>query len=104
LPYVVLETAAAGKPLITTRVGGIPEIYGPLTDKLVQAGDAEALAEAIAHTIADPNGADDLARALRERVAAHFSIDAMVDGVLSAYRQALGEPVRLADPALAPKR
>ena len=35
LPYVVLEAAAAGKPLITTKVGGIPEIYGPLTDALV---------------------------------------------------------------------
>ena len=32
LPYVVLEAAAAGKPLITTNVGGIPEIYGPLSD------------------------------------------------------------------------
>ena len=39
LPYVVLETAAAGMPLITTSVGGIPEIYGPLTDTLVPAGD-----------------------------------------------------------------
>jgi Glycosyl transferases group 1. len=39
LPYVVLEAAAAGKPLITTRVGGIPEIYGPLSATLVPAGD-----------------------------------------------------------------
>ena len=39
LPYVVLEAAAAGRPLITTRVGGIPEIYGPLADGLVIAGD-----------------------------------------------------------------
>ena len=31
LPYVVLEAAAAGMPLITTKVGGIPEIYGPST-------------------------------------------------------------------------
>ena len=35
LPYVVLEAAAAGKPLITTQVGGIPEIYGPLANTLV---------------------------------------------------------------------
>ena len=50
LPYVVLETAAAGKPLITTNVGGIPEIYGPLSDALIPAGNVEALAEAIAQT------------------------------------------------------
>ena len=29
LPYVVLEAAAAGMPMIATRVGGIPEIFGP---------------------------------------------------------------------------
>ena len=34
LPYVVLETAAGGKPLITTKVGGIPEIYGTLSNTL----------------------------------------------------------------------
>src|SRR5262245_28263447 len=92
LPYVVLETAAAGKSLITTRVGGIPEIYGPLSDNLVQAGNAEAMADAIARALADPQAAARIANALRERVATSFSVDTMVDGVLSAYRQALGEP------------
>ena len=29
LPYIVLEAAAAGVPLVTTKVGGIPEIFGP---------------------------------------------------------------------------
>jgi glycosyltransferase involved in cell wall biosynthesis len=43
LPYVVLEAAAAGRQMITTRVGGIPEIYGPLSDTLVTAGDANEL-------------------------------------------------------------
>ena len=47
LPYVVLEAAAASKPLITTRVGGIPEIYGPLSNTLVPPNDPDALAQAI---------------------------------------------------------
>jgi glycosyltransferase involved in cell wall biosynthesis len=104
LPYVVLETAAAGKPLITTRVGGIPEIYGPLSDTLVEAGDAEALADAIARTIAEPEAANAFAKTLRDQVAASFSVDTMVDGVVSAYRQAIGEPVRVAEAALVSKR
>ncbi len=104
LPYVVLETAAAGKPLITTRVGGIPEIYGPLSDSLVQAGSAEALADAIAHTMAEPAAADALAMRLREQVAASFSVDTMVDGVLSAYRQAIDEPAQVTATTLAAKR
>ena len=29
LPYVVLEAAAAGVPIIATEVGGVPEIFGP---------------------------------------------------------------------------
>ena len=92
LPYIVLETAAAGKPLITTRVGGIPEIYGPLSTRLVPAGDAAALAAAIAQTLDNPaetarnHGA---AAAIAWRKA--FSVDTMVDGVLGAYGEALEE-------------
>ena len=44
LPYVVLEAAAAAVPMIATRVGGIPEIFGPDTTDLVSPGDAAALA------------------------------------------------------------
>lgn len=91
LPYVVLETAAAGKPLITTNVGGIPEIYGPLSPALVEASNTEALTGAIARTLDNPAEAASLAEDLRQRVASSFSLDAMVDGVLSAYRDAMAE-------------
>ena len=104
LPYVVLETAAAGMPLITTNVGGIPEIYGPLSDALVPPGNVEALAEAIERTLANPAAAVKLAQDLRARVAASFSQDGMVDGVLSAYRQALGDTSVEVSSALAPRR
>ncbi len=104
LPYVVLETAACGMPLITTRVGGIPEIYGPLTNTLVPAGNVAALADAIAQAIENPKEAAEIAQELRERVATSFSVDTMVEGVLSAYRQALGEPAMMAATKLAPKQ
>ena len=42
LPYVVLETAAAAVPLLTTKVGGIPEIFGKSADRLLPPADAEA--------------------------------------------------------------
>jgi glycosyltransferase involved in cell wall biosynthesis len=89
LPYVVLETAAGGKPLIATRVGGVPEIYGPLSDRLVPPRNPAALARAIAGTLDDPKTAADIAAKLRERVAASFSVQSMVDGVLAGYRDAL---------------
>jgi glycosyltransferase involved in cell wall biosynthesis len=89
LPYVVLEAAAAGKPLIATKVGGIPEIYGPLADKLIPPQDAAALARAIAEALDNPAAAAETARRLREQVAANFSVESMVDAVLAGYRDAL---------------
>jgi glycosyltransferase involved in cell wall biosynthesis len=89
LPYVVLEAAAADKPLIATRVGGVPEIYGPLSDGLVQPRDPAALAYAIKAALDDPAGAAETAYRLRERVAAEFSVKTMVDGVLAGYQDAL---------------
>jgi glycosyltransferase involved in cell wall biosynthesis len=89
LPYVVLEGAAGGKTLIATRVGGIPEIYGPLADALVPPGNAAALARAIADTLDNPAAATERTQALRDRVAAEFSVQNMVDGILAAYRAAL---------------
>ena len=93
LPYVVLETTAAAQPLIATRVGGIPEIYGPdHAASLIPPQDAAALADAIKVTLALPPAelaarAADLARHVR----AHFSVDTMVDGVLAACHEALAK-------------
>jgi glycosyltransferase involved in cell wall biosynthesis len=103
LPYVVLETAAAEKPLITTNVGGIPEIYGPLSPALIPAGNTEALAAAILHTLDNPADAAALADGLRQRVASSFSVDAMVDGVISAYGDAMEESEPAQTAALASK-
>ncbi len=89
LPYVVLETAVSGKPLVTTRVGGIPEIYGPLSENLVPPNDPAALARAIAGTLDNPDATAELTRNLRTRVAASFSVENMVNGVLQGYDAAL---------------
>lgn len=89
LPYVVLEAAAAGKPVIASRVGGIPEIFGDLANRLVPPGDAGALARAIAEALDNPARAVAEAAMLRERVASDFSVTSMVDGVLDACRDSL---------------
>lgn len=88
LPYVVLEAGACGKPMIATHVGGIPEIYGPLTDALVPPNDPESLVKMLALVQDNPDIAASRAEALRARIAADFSIDVMVRGVLAAYREA----------------
>jgi len=89
LPYVVLEAAASGKPLIATSVGGIPEIYGELSQALVPPEDVPALARAITAALDEPERTAQTAARLRERVASSFSLQAMVEGIVSAYQEAL---------------
>ncbi|MCB1477139.1 MAG: glycosyltransferase family 4 protein [Rhodobiaceae bacterium] len=94
LPYIVLELAAAGIPMAASDVGGIGEIFGPQKDRLLPAGDAQALATALAELVAHPIEAQARARRLKERVADQFSQDRMVEGVLNAYEQALATAVK----------
>jgi glycosyltransferase involved in cell wall biosynthesis len=90
LPYVILEAAAAARPLVATNVGGIPEIFGPSADELVAPADVRALADAIAGKLAEPEDARNAkAEALRGFVNGRFTIARMVDGVLDAYDAAL---------------
>jgi glycosyltransferase involved in cell wall biosynthesis len=88
LPYVVLEAAAASKPLIATNVGGIPEIFGPHADRLVAPGSVGALARAIAEALDRSVEARDRTQVLRARIAEKFSVAVMVDQILAAYSQA----------------
>jgi glycosyltransferase involved in cell wall biosynthesis len=89
LPYIVLEAAAAGLPMLATAVGGIPEIFGPQSPSLLPPGDAAALATAITAALADPAASRAAADTLRARVHAEFAAEAMGQAVLAAYRAAL---------------
>lgn len=88
MPYVVIEAGAAGIPMIAARVGGIPEIFGPESPALFASSNAEAMAEAIAAALENAPAIAQRAVSLRERISAHFSRQAMVDGVLAGYREA----------------
>lgn len=92
LPYIVLEAAGARIPLIATNVGGVPEIFGIDADRLVEAGNARALAAAMVNLRNE--GDAGLVGRLHDRVAAKFSVKAMTDGVLSAYADALKNQAR----------
>jgi len=89
LPYIVLEAAAAGLPLIATGVGGMAEIFGPDEGDLVPPGDPAALARAIGSALQQDAAKRAAALRLQQRVRDSFSTDAMTDAVLAAYREAL---------------
>ena len=92
MPYVVIEAAAAGVPMVAANVGGIPEIFDSYTDALFAANIVAAMADAIEMALEDPAATQTRAKSLRERIFLHFSQKAMVEGVLAGYRAAFGGP------------
>ena len=91
MPYVVIEAAAAGIPMVAANVGGIPEIFGPHTEALFVPSSVSAMADAIKTALDDPAAAAARAKSLRERIFMHFSQKAMVEGVLAGYRDAFAD-------------
>ena len=57
MPYVVIEAAAAGIPMVAANVGGIPEIFGSHTDALFAPNIVGAMADAIETALEDPDAA-----------------------------------------------
>ena len=91
MPYVVIEAAAAGIPMVAANVGGIPEIFAEHTDALFAPNIVGAMADAIEIAMEDPEAALARAKSLRERIFLHFSQKAMVEGVLAGYRDAFAD-------------
>lgn len=83
----ILETMAAGRPVVATRVGGIPEVVGD-TGLLCEAGDHRALAGALDTLVADPARRRQLGEKARAR-ADQFSAQRALDGYLAVYRRVL---------------
>lgn len=85
---VIIEGMASSKPVIATSAGGVLEIveHGR-TGLLVEMGDSEQMATAIAEMLSNPAGARAMGLLGRERVEQHFSIQKTADEVLAVYRQ-----------------
>jgi glycosyltransferase involved in cell wall biosynthesis len=84
-PYVVLEAAAAGLPLVSTNVGGIPEIVAGTDTVLIEPGNVTQLSAALNTVFADPAAARARAERLRDNVAAKFTVAGMTSAVLDFY-------------------
>jgi glycosyltransferase involved in cell wall biosynthesis len=91
LPYVVLEAAAAGLPVVATRVGGMSEIFGPDAGALVPPNDPAALAQAIGSALQNPAATQAAAQRLKTRVHEAFSADVMTQAVLAGYAETLAK-------------
>ena len=84
---VIIEGMAAGKPVIATNGGGVPEIVEDgKTGILVPMGDVPAMAEAIRRVLANPALAEDMGVRGRERVRDHFTIERKARKVEAVYQ------------------
>lgn len=88
LPYVILEAGLASLPVITTVIGGIPEIIDDTkTGLLFPPRDVDALARAIKWMIENPERRADLGTALYKRVSHDFSLAKMSTDTIALYKE-----------------
>ena len=94
LSNTLLESLAAGLPVIASRVGGNAEVVAAGGGLLVPPRDANALATAVELVAADPAAAARMGARGREHVRREFAVGRMVDETVALYEELLGLPVR----------
>jgi glycosyltransferase involved in cell wall biosynthesis len=89
-PVSAIEALAAGRPVVATRVGGVPDVVREGEDGfLVEPGDVDALADRLARLAADPELRERLGAAGRARVVPRYSVERLVDDIDLLYRSLL---------------
>jgi glycogen(starch) synthase len=86
LPLVGIETAQMARPLIASRVGGLPElVIDGETGLLVPPGDVDALTNAMQTVFTQREYAERMGNAARERVRTMFNFEKIVDAYEDLY-------------------
>ena len=91
LGVAVLEAMAAGRPVVASDVGGLPEALGRDAGILVRAEDVLALREALDRLVGDHALRARFGVAARARVGAGFTLAGVADGMLGVYRRVMAE-------------
>lgn len=90
MPNSIYEAMACAKPVIATRVGGVPEILENERDALlINPGDEQALMDAILRLAADPVLQAKLGANARQKIETSFSMERMLDQYEKLYTQLL---------------
>jgi glycosyltransferase involved in cell wall biosynthesis len=86
---VIVEAMAAGKPVVASNVGGIPDLVRDgVNGYLVPSEDSVALAGAMARLLKDPDRGKAMGSAGREMAKA-YTVEKMVDKIDRIYQEAL---------------
>jgi glycosyltransferase involved in cell wall biosynthesis len=93
-PMGVLEAMMVGRPVVATRMGGIPEqLRDGVDGLLVRPGDAQALAAALRQLADSPEAADRMGRAAAQRARELFGAERHTRSLLDVYSSVLRRPV-----------
>jgi len=90
-PVSLIEALAAGRAVVATRVGGVPDVVEGC-GILVPAGDDAAVAAAALEILSDPGRRERLGRAGRDRVYPAYDAATLVTRIDSLYQRLLGRP------------
>lgn len=94
-PLSVMEYMEAARPIVATRVGGVPDLIDDgVHGRLVEPQDPDAFAAAVADLLRDPAKAAELGQRARERRRAEFDIDVMVRRLEELYVRLRAEASR----------
>ena len=89
-PVALIEAGAASKPVVATRVGGVPDVVRhPVTGLLVEAGDAEGMAKHLLQLLENQEQAAAMGAAARVWVRARFSSERLVQDMVQLYTELL---------------
>jgi glycosyltransferase involved in cell wall biosynthesis len=89
-PVSVIEALAAKRPVVATRVGGVPDVVRDGTDGfLVGVGEPDNLAARLAELARDPDRRTEMGEQGRARVLERYAVDRLVDDVDRLYRSLL---------------
>ena len=92
MPLTLLEALASGVPVVSTEVGGIPEVIeSGKTGYLVPKGSAEFLAKRIVELLQDPSKAAELALNGRKMVRERFPAEKMIGAIENVYDEVLAK-------------
>ncbi|MEO2047680.1 MAG: glycosyltransferase family 4 protein [Pirellulales bacterium] len=91
LPYTILEAMACLCPVVSTRVGGVPDLVEPgVTGLLVEDQDIVGMAAAILRLLPNPSVVEALIREGQKRLKQKFSLEQSVEAHLRMYRELTG--------------
>jgi glycosyltransferase involved in cell wall biosynthesis len=88
LPYTIIEAGYAGLPVVSTTVGGIPEIVDDMKSGiLIQPKRADEIAHALEFLLEHKTVQKEYGKALQEKVTRYFSLEKMMESTMKVYEE-----------------